>query len=544
MKRWILLILTLLMAWPLAGVGEESALPEWCSEDDWDEEELERFLAHFSLEGDTLIVHEGVTALGGYFGEWDDEKDEPVDKELAAEFEDGWYFENYFHPDFSCVQWPSTLRYLGVSAFSFYSFKQFTLPASLEVLGEDAFYACSFDTLRIEASVPFEDIRYSIWDHCTVRAYEVPEDHPLYKTVDGVLFTKDGKTLLSYPNGKQDAHYDVPAGVERIGKYAFDEAEALKTVSLPIGLKAVEDHAFWGCTRLQSIALPLTVQEMGEGVFDYCVSLELVSLPEGMEAERVEGEWWVVYYPYDQLFRGDNGDTGHEDWDGSFWKPNEGVRLVNHGEMIPLYEKEEDETPKGYLLDGMILEMTAFSDHRACVRNRMRYDSSIGWVDLAYTEYLPPETFFSWDEIRVPREASVWTGQIPAPGYEMYPESKVFSPAYDPDFYVFGPFVMFGEDMYQGTDAYACRIQDVELTRHKDSTDEEYGVVCGEKPFDWIPMQDGPHGETLMELYGGTQVKILAEEEDGYRVTTGLDTGWVARNFVIIIEETQEGKES
>ena len=37
MKRWILLILTLLMAWPLAGVGEESALPEWCSEDDWDE---------------------------------------------------------------------------------------------------------------------------------------------------------------------------------------------------------------------------------------------------------------------------------------------------------------------------------------------------------------------------------------------------------------------------------------------------------------------------------------------------------------------------
>ena len=430
---------------------------------------------------------------------------------------------------------------MGYGAFSFYSFKQFTLPASLEGLGEYAFYGCTFDTLRIEAGVPFEAIEDSIWDHCTVRAYEAPEDHPLYKTVDGVLFTKDGKTLLSYPNGKLDAHYDVPAGVERIGEYAFYEAEALKTVSLPIGLKAVEDGAFCSCTRLQSIALPLTVREMGERVFDYCVSLELVSLPEGMEAERVEDKWWVAYYPDDQLFRGDNGDTGHEASDGSFWKLNEGVRLVNQGEMIPLYENKEDETPMGFLLDGMILEMTAFSDHRALVRNRMRYDRSIGWVDLAYTEYLPPETFFSWDEIRVPREVSVWTGQIPAPGYEMYPESKVFSPAYNPEFYVFGPFVMFGEDMYHGTDAYACRIQDVELTRHKNGTDGEYGVLCGEKPYDWVPMLDGAGGEAFTQLYGGTQVKILSEAQDGYLVTAGLDTGWVARNFVMIIPETQEG---
>ncbi len=542
MKRWILVFLALLMAWPLGGLGEESGLPDWFLEE-WEEEELESFMAHFSLEGDTLIVHEGVTALGYYCGEWDDEKDEPADKELAAHFEDSWCFEYYFYPHFSYVQWPSTLRYLGDCAFSFYFFKQFTLPASLEVLGENAFYGCTFDTLRIEASVPYKDIAYSIWDHCTVGAYEAPEDHPLYKTVDGVLFTRDGKTLLSYPNGKQDAHYDVPAGVERIGDHAFREAEALKTVSLPIGLKAVEDGAFRGCTRLQSIALPLTVREMGEKVFDYCVSLELVSLPESMEAERTEGKWWVAYYPDDQLFRGDNGDTGHEALDSSFWKPNEGVRLVNHGEMIPLYEKEEDETPMGYLLDGMILEMIDFSDHRALVRNRMRYDSSIGWVDLAYMEYLPPEAFFSWDEIKVPREVSVWTGQIPAPGYEMYPENKVFSPTYDPDYCVFGPFVMFGEDMWKGTDAYACRIQDVELTRSRDGTDEEYGVLCGEKPFDWIPMLDGPGGEAFTELYGGAQVKILAEEGDGYRVTTGLDTGWVARNYVIIIPETQEGAE-
>ena len=76
MKRWILLFLALLMASPLGGLGEESGFPDWFlegMEDYWEEEELKSFMAHFSLEGDTLIVHEGVTALGYYCGEWDDE---------------------------------------------------------------------------------------------------------------------------------------------------------------------------------------------------------------------------------------------------------------------------------------------------------------------------------------------------------------------------------------------------------------------------------------------------------------------------------------
>ena len=141
-----------------------------------------------------------------------------------------------------------------------------------------------------------------------VGAYEAPEGHPLYKTVDGVLFTKDGKTLLSYSTGRTATHYDVPKGVERIADQAFIN-EYLQTISLPIGLKEVGDYGFSGCTRLQSIALPLTVTKIGKDIFSDCVSLELVSLPEGMEAERYENDFWIAYYSDDRIFRGDNGDT-------------------------------------------------------------------------------------------------------------------------------------------------------------------------------------------------------------------------------------------
>ena len=161
--------------------------------------------------------------------------------------------------------------------------------------------------LRIESTLPAQDILYSFYD-CTIDAYEVPEDHPLYQAIDGVLFSKDGKTLLAYPGGRMDEHYDVPAGVEHIWPYAFG-TDYLKTISLPIGLKTIGSGAFATCGRLQSIAVPLTVTEIGDYAFWRCVSLELVSLPDGLTINKDINPRHVQYYTNDFLYRGDNGDT-------------------------------------------------------------------------------------------------------------------------------------------------------------------------------------------------------------------------------------------
>ncbi len=275
-----------------------------------------------SLDGDTLIIRDGLITLGLYNGEytlgnWDKRTEDP---EVAALFgscrdenrtidTDG---INHFETDFtfSGVKWPVSLRMLGDSSFMYLMCKTITFPSSLERIYPGAFYRCTFGKVRIENCLQQDDL-VRCFDECWIDAYEVPEDHPLYKTVDGVLYTKDGKKLLAYPNARKDEHFDVPAGVECIGGYAFsgvgDENEHLKTVSLPIGLKTLNDYAFSGCTRLQSIAVPLTVEHIGKDVFDDCVSLERVSLPEGLEADKNDD--WCIYYPEDNLFRGDNGDT-------------------------------------------------------------------------------------------------------------------------------------------------------------------------------------------------------------------------------------------
>ena len=205
------------------------------------------------------------------------------------------------------VSLPSTLRYMGWESFYCLHFNAFTLPEQLEVLEAGAFEFCFFDVLRIESTLPAQELLNSFYD-CTVVTYEVPEDHPLYQAIDGVLFSKDGKTLLAYPGGRMDEHYDVPAGVEHIWPYAFG-TDYLKTISLPIGLKTIADAAFAGCGRLQSIAVPLTVTEIGKDAFWCCVSLELVSLPDGLTINKDINPRHAQYYTDDFIYRGDNGDT-------------------------------------------------------------------------------------------------------------------------------------------------------------------------------------------------------------------------------------------
>ena len=303
MKRIFLLLLALVLLGP-AALGEEAPPYDWRT--DWEESGYDQYA---DVQDDTLIVFEGVTALGeARKYRWDSELG--TDVKIEPKFENGPRFLDLMF-DASCpphqVSLPSTLRYMGGESFYCLHFNAFTLPEQLEVLEAGAFEFCFFDVLRIESTLPAQELLNSFYD-CTVVTYEVPEDHPLYQAIDGVLFSKDGKTLLAYPGGRMDEHYDVPAGVEHIWPYAFG-TDYLKTISLPIGLKTIADAAFAGCGRLQSIAVPLTVTEIGKDAFWCCVSLELVSLPDGLTINKDINPRHAQYYTDDFIYRGDNGDT-------------------------------------------------------------------------------------------------------------------------------------------------------------------------------------------------------------------------------------------
>lgn len=119
-----------------------------------------------------------------------------------------------------------------------------------------------------------------------LRRVTVDPANEWYKDVDGVLFTKDGKSLLLYPAcyGQQPTDkpeeftypesYTVPEGVERIGTFAFLKNGHLRDVTLPSTLKEIGDMAFFECKRL--------------GAYDYSPTADTLvgagfTLPDGLE---------------------------------------------------------------------------------------------------------------------------------------------------------------------------------------------------------------------------------------------------------------------
>ncbi len=116
----------------------------------------------------------------------------------------------------------------------------------------------------------------------------VAADNPSFKDVDGVLFTKDGKTLVRYPVGKPAASYTIPDGTEIIEECAFMQTATgmrlnpgkLQTVTFPGSLKQIKSGAFRQ-TSLTSVQLPANVT-FGSYIFDCSKTLTTVTTEPGV----------------------------------------------------------------------------------------------------------------------------------------------------------------------------------------------------------------------------------------------------------------------
>ena len=138
-----------------------------------------------------------------------------------------------------------------------------------------------------------------------VQSIEVDPKNPSFKSIDGVLFSKDGKRLVAYPAAKPGSEYTVPDGVTVIGERAFSDCEAIETVKLPASIERIERYAFHAsglrrfeqpkalkricantfsfCCNLESVELKEGLRVIDDSAFDTCSSLEAIELPDSLE---------------------------------------------------------------------------------------------------------------------------------------------------------------------------------------------------------------------------------------------------------------------
>ena len=128
---------------------------------------------------------------------------------------------------------------------------------------ESALYDCASLT-RVTIPSSITEIGYQAFGHCmNLTDINVEDGNEKHCSVDGVLFSKDKKTIVSYPAGKTQTEYSIPESVENISSYAFRDNAYLESITIPDGVTSIGTSAFESCTSLADISFPESVVSVG-----------------------------------------------------------------------------------------------------------------------------------------------------------------------------------------------------------------------------------------------------------------------------------------
>lgn len=211
---------------------------------------------------------------------------------------------------------PSSVSSIGERAFSVCKqLQSITIPNSVTSIGYKAFTDCKeLRSITIPNSVTSIG-SYVFWGCKNLCSIDVAVDNLYYRSVSGVLFSKDLTKLIQYPGGKQGA-YVIPEGVTQIENMAFCECYGLTSVEIPNGVTSIGESTFRSCSALRNVSIGSSVLVLEEWAFNECTAIEIITCysqrPPTVKNEALNGVAYttIVYVPAAYL----NTYKMHDTW--------------------------------------------------------------------------------------------------------------------------------------------------------------------------------------------------------------------------------------
>ena len=156
------------------------------------------------------------------------------------------------------------------------------LPKTLELIGDSMIYSEYAEDGGSIADMHGKDVSTAFINSPNLCSIHVNNENPYYTSVDGVLYTKDLKTLIAYPEGKTNDTLTIVNGCEHIGRFAVYENLHVKVIDFPNSLKSIGVQAFLKMTNtIRSVFIRDSVEVIGYRAFRTRISTPFDTLHIG-----------------------------------------------------------------------------------------------------------------------------------------------------------------------------------------------------------------------------------------------------------------------
>ena len=209
-----------------------------------------------AFSGDTITD----LCFGGYSDDWNSSswKTALTDKYTNIHY---WYW----------VSNGKLLEYFGYST-------GFAVPSGVTEISSGAF-SRSPQMNAITISETVTTIPASTFDALkSLTAINVNANNTTFKSDGGVLYTKDGKTVLRYPIAKTGTAFTVPSGVTTIANSAFYSVKNLEALTLPSSLTKIEGWGINSVTKIEVLTIPKSVTTVEKYAFGYLTGLNYLNI--------------------------------------------------------------------------------------------------------------------------------------------------------------------------------------------------------------------------------------------------------------------------
>lgn len=142
-----------------------------------------------------------------------------------------------------------------------------------------------------------------------LKEINISNENQYFKSIDGVMYTKDCERLLKYPPHKNtaDGIFQILENVKKIDSYAFFNNNWIQKIIINNSIEEIGSYAFARCTslkeivfdsesclksikafafqkneNLKSILLPENLEEIQSGVFNDCQELTTLYIPSSV----------------------------------------------------------------------------------------------------------------------------------------------------------------------------------------------------------------------------------------------------------------------